>query len=528
MLNNKSFTIPLVFFVLLFMLLFHTPHVLALDSDSPICRFMINKFGKNLSVCFGKKDEIKAGPLISEGPETGIPADIDAAVKKSRTCEIAVNYVKIAINNLSLDDESRRIYNYVTQVTNVPWQLLAAVHYRETGNLNVSPRGSFVSGTPIGEDEYVSITRFAVPGTCGLADNSPQANKLLVKVPPGPGNPGEFGCGFKSLEDSALYAAYTLIKKAGGTIPNSYGEKALAFARYYGFMAPNGINSDGRMDLNTACYRDEQGNIRPKNQSLSWSPKCNSSELSNNPGIDPILNSSHYVFNCIDEFHADMNVLACDGGMCNEDVIDKNLGTMTVLKLIEDQFFTDPLAIREEFIERKTQVLLQELETIPKKDAKNIQYMLSLMQECGERIDRSNLSCIKTSSLPSYALRVIETETQALAQFQCVAWAKTSRSFQLGLQESRAWGNAAQTLSNKAGGMTPFYTKDPKQLQPGDYVVWPIIPAIRPVGHIAYVVAISENKKYFYTTEANFYGNGEIGLVRHIANDETILGYLRP
>ncbi|RJQ24460.1 hypothetical protein C4577_07815 [Candidatus Parcubacteria bacterium] len=106
------------------------------------------------------------------------------------------------------------VYQQASSITDLPWEVLAGIHYIEGG---FGSNNSLVSGRQIGNVEP-DIPKGACDG---------QVN--------GPGIPIPIsgGCGFKSLLDSAIYAGFHLVGKIGRK-PQSFQDITTALSRYNG------------------------------------------------------------------------------------------------------------------------------------------------------------------------------------------------------------------------------------------------------------------------------------------------------
>ena len=107
-------------------------------------------------------------------------------------------------------------YKQASSETGVPWQVLAGLHFVETGS-GPGPDSSLVSGRKIGQVE---------------PDVSPVKCTAGVS---GPGKPIPLGggCGFANQLDSAIYAGHHLAEKIG-KVPSTFPEAVEAMSKYNG------------------------------------------------------------------------------------------------------------------------------------------------------------------------------------------------------------------------------------------------------------------------------------------------------
>lgn len=169
---------------------------------------------------------------------------------------------------------NREYYNAASVVTQVPWEVLAGIHYRE-GSCN--PQNSSVGGRRIGsvEPDVRSCTPNNVPGQ---------------PIPIGN------GCGFSSLYSSLIYTGNHLKAKIG-KVPSNFPELTQALSRYNG-----GGNSNCR-----------------GNTPYQYCPALF-------PGEDDA-----YVMNRFDDKHTPMYLRYCaDHTLCNPPREFSGLGALTV------------------------------------------------------------------------------------------------------------------------------------------------------------------------------------------------------
>lgn len=170
-------------------------------------------------------------------------------------------------------------YKQAETATEVTWQILAGLHFRE-GSLN--PNTSLVSGRPIGENEP-DIVR---GGGC----SSTYTPGEPVALPGG-------GCGFRTFTDSAIYAANHFKGKNGGNTPGSFTELAKSLSYYNG-----GGNSN-----------------------------CNKTPYQNCPA-QFIGDDDTYVMNYFDAPHEEMYIVYCaDFTLCSPPVRDQRPGVASVI-----------------------------------------------------------------------------------------------------------------------------------------------------------------------------------------------------
>lgn len=200
----------------------------------------------------------------------GLPEDIEGIenIKKSISEKILLN------------PSTANVYKSASQMTGVPWEVLAGIHYRE-GNAN--PNFSLVSGRKIGSNE---------PDVSGCSKN-----QILGK--PKPLSSG--GCGFMSLLDSAIYAANHLKAKIAKT-PETYQEIVTALSRYNG-----GGNSNCNKTPYTSCPASFKGE------------------------------DDTYVLNLYDKRHVEMFIVYCEDHVrCNPPKKDQRPGVLTVTKWLSE------------------------------------------------------------------------------------------------------------------------------------------------------------------------------------------------
>jgi uncharacterized repeat protein (TIGR01451 family) len=108
-------------------------------------------------------------------------------------------------------------YQKAGSLTGVPWEVLAGLHFVETGN-NPRPSASLVSGRSIG------VMEPDIPRSACAAGVS------------GPGTPIPMGggCGFSNFEDSAIYSAKHIMSKIGDRVPATFQDAVSALSRYNG------------------------------------------------------------------------------------------------------------------------------------------------------------------------------------------------------------------------------------------------------------------------------------------------------
>lgn len=136
-------------------------------------------------------------------PITPVPADWDGV-----KAQIIAAYTK--------HPELISMYKQASAETGVPWQVLAGLHFVETGS-GPGPDSSLVSGRKIGQVE---------------PDVSPVKCAAGVS---GPGKPVPLGggCGFTNQLDSAIYAGNHLAEKIG-KVPSTFPEAVEAMSKYNG------------------------------------------------------------------------------------------------------------------------------------------------------------------------------------------------------------------------------------------------------------------------------------------------------
>lgn len=180
---------------------------------------------------------------------------------------------------LKANPQDVSIYKQASQITGVPWELLAGIHYRE-GTMNRNK--SLASGGTIG-------TRELAPTYCS------------GKYKGGVGDPVPIGsgCGFKTLLDSAVWAARHLKMKAAGDL-NGYQNIVAALAKY---------NGTGNQNCGKTPYK-------------SCPPKFK-------------YEDHNYVLSKFDKRHETMYIVYCgDGIKCNPPSKDKRGGAFTVAQIV--------------------------------------------------------------------------------------------------------------------------------------------------------------------------------------------------
>ena len=177
-------------------------------------------------------------------------------------------------------------YQAAANITGVPWQILAGIHYRE-GSLN--PNGSLVSGRPIGTNEPDVVAGGGCSGATAPGKPIPLAGG---------------GCGFNTFADSAIYAANHLKDKVGG-IPTSFQELVKALSKDNG----GGNSNCGEGVTYNYCPPDFYGEDDP------------------------------YAMNLFDKKHEQMFVIFCaDFTRCSPPRPDSNLGTVSVILALSKYF----------------------------------------------------------------------------------------------------------------------------------------------------------------------------------------------
>ncbi len=183
-------------------------------------------------------------------------------------------------NIIKSNPELLNAYQTGEAATGVPWQILAALHYRE-GSLD--PNVSLASGRRIGENEPDIIRG----GGCSATYT--------------PGEPvaSGGGCIFRSFADSVIWAANHFKGKVGGQMPTTYQGLSKALACYNG--CPGNANCPNGTPYN-ACPARFVGDDNP------------------------------YVMNYYDQMHASMYIIYCaDLTRCNPPARDQRPGTLSVI-----------------------------------------------------------------------------------------------------------------------------------------------------------------------------------------------------
>lgn len=127
------------------------------------------------------------------------------------------------------------IYQQAQEITGVPWEVLAGIHFIEG---NSDPNKSLTSGRPIGAFEPDVPIR-----SC---QNS--SNELGKPIQVGG------GCGFRSLLDTAVYAGNHLKGKIGDQLPENFQQAVKALSRYNG-----GGNSNCGKTPYIGCPKEFEG-----------------------------------------------------------------------------------------------------------------------------------------------------------------------------------------------------------------------------------------------------------------------------
>lgn len=107
-------------------------------------------------------------------------------------------------------------YKQASAETGVPWQVLAGLHFVETGS-GPGPDSSLVSGRKIGQVEPDVSPVKCASGVTG----------------PGSPVPKGGGCGFSTQLDSAIYAGHHIAEKIG-KVPSTFSEAVEAMSKYNG------------------------------------------------------------------------------------------------------------------------------------------------------------------------------------------------------------------------------------------------------------------------------------------------------
>jgi lysozyme family protein len=138
-------------------------------------------------------------------------ANLSAVLPTDLTYTEATDRAQQGVVN-RLTEQNIAIYKQAAEISGVPWEVLAGIHYRE-GDL--SSEHSLVSGRPIGNHE---------PDVMGNDGCSTQYSRLTEN-----GN-----CVFDSLLNTALYAANLLKIKNGGSFPDNYQDLVKMLSSYNG------------------------------------------------------------------------------------------------------------------------------------------------------------------------------------------------------------------------------------------------------------------------------------------------------
>jgi lysozyme family protein len=210
---------------------------------------------------------------VTPSPAGSATISIDKLLEKKQ-----IDYSSSVLGLAQSCLKNKPVYEQASQVTGIPWQIFAGIHYREgsCGSAN-----SLVSGRKIGANE---------PDLLGNCSNTNS----------GPGKPVPLagGCGFKSLLDSAIYSGNHLKGKIG-KVPDSFPSLVMALSRY---------NGTG----NSNCGKTPYNNCPPYF-----------------PGEDDT-----YVMNFFDSRHQKMYIVYCaDYTLCNPPVADSRPGVITITNI---------------------------------------------------------------------------------------------------------------------------------------------------------------------------------------------------
>lgn len=221
------------------------------------------------------------------GTPRGLPANSSNLLPLSS--ESSQNWQSTKTTIFTQVDPNLAVYQQASQITGVPWEILAGIHSREA---NAQATGSLAGGAIIGRVDP-DATR-ALRGAC----NNPNPE---VGVP----IPIAGGCGFRNLLDSAVWAGNHLKEKLGGSSPSNFEEAAKALSRYNG----GGNSNCGRIPT-----------------PYKWCPRKLEGE------------DDGYVMNLFDLTHQPMYILYCaDGVICNPLKIDPRPGAITVVKALQEK-----------------------------------------------------------------------------------------------------------------------------------------------------------------------------------------------
>jgi len=190
---------------------------------------------------------------------------------------------------------NKAVYQQAGQMTGVPWEILAAIHYREG---SFDQKRSLISGTPLGQIEQ-DVVRAR---KCTSAKKEPGD-----PIPLGRTRTGELQCGFATLLDSAIYAGAWLRRGTKGNLDN-FEHVAKALSRYNGMGNKN-------------C---------DKNPGIRRSPYA---------GCPPYFEGEDhpYVLNFFDERHAKMYIMySKDKKKDLTPKVDGRPGVLTVVRIIRE------------------------------------------------------------------------------------------------------------------------------------------------------------------------------------------------
>ncbi len=425
--------------------------------------------------------DLSASPLITAGL---IPEDMNDPL--TSLCQTKAN--RVVSNALSYPDIVA-IYKEVADQSDLPWEVIAALHNVETGG-SFNPRGSLVSGRVIGEIEP----------DVGNICTTQSAGKAKFTIPIGS------GCGFSSLLNSALYAA-------------EHFKEKMSYAKN---IARSGA---GEFELISAAFALYNG---PGNtQCIGNTPKPETGGLYTGCGPKFLFDDHLYPFACFDERHATMYVIYCeDGRKCTSPTPYQNIGAMTFIKALQQKISVQP----------KTEPSLcsqgspvDEQGNPCSSQNLNAQVMVNdIKSKCtGGQVTSSNANCIDNTNLSQMPKSLIKSSARSFIYLQCVGFAFAS-ALELNGVDPQQRGNACAQARDS--NTYKFISRTSGPPVAGDLVIWQDIVNGYPVcggsyyGHIAYISQVF-NPTNIEVAEAN-YSPGVVNM-RRVAITNNVTGWLR-
>ena len=359
------------------------------------------------------------------------------------------------------------VYQEASKQTGVPWEILAAVHYIETGG-SFNPEGSLTSGRKIG-----------------------------VEIEPDQGN-----VIYKTLLESAIAAGSVFKSKYGSkTGPfNDFQTLVKAFAYY---------NGTG----NTQCEGD-----KPKPQSKY--PSCPASFL---------MEDHLYPLGCYDARHERMWIIFCKDRQKCEPISPNNpngneyrnrVGALTLIRGIQKEYsslipggggsYPPPTGLLRSPKDAEL-IALEMHDLCPGKITK---YLV-------DSVNRNNYgNCITPLTKVGSVFKTIsQISAMNYSYLQCVGLAHALATEMNGPLGNHG-GNAIDQLYT--GGNLVKVNKESGP-SAGDMVIF----SGGSVGHIAYISELLSDNTRFRVVEANMNGKGSVSFGEYSISNSSILGYLR-